>query len=595
MTTIDKDIRELPNRFKLSYEPDWNSFTVECPMAMDDIIKQVPGSRFNKKRGWTIPCSYVVFTQLSNIIKQSYYRPKLVLDKKAATMLKYLHQQVMDQYHAKSVLNGEIDEDTYRWNDLQELQKYGANWLSLNSGCALTDEMGSGKTVQACVALNMLEAELVLIVCPNSVKRVWEEHIVQWTNMVPIIVEGTPKQRSSTLIKAPQHLKRVALIMNWAQLRLHSNLKKFGAIHDDKNEPKELNDYVFDVIIADEAHRSKDPRAKQTRALWALEAKHRWALTGTPLANHPLDFWSILHFISPNDWPNRQAFSDRYCDTVYSPFGGYQVVGLSAGNREEFDSLIGPYMLRRQKHEIMGRKIMKKVVQRYVTLDPAHRKQYELLKNTLVLQLKDKERVTLANALAATVRLVQLASANLDVNEEKIFDPETQEEKIKYSARMVLPSPKLDEMVQLLEDLEGESVVVFSASRQLVELAAPLLAKKKISYCLVTGDTDVELRAQYAKEFNAGVYNVFLATTGASGEGISLTKAKYLIMLQRPWSMVQAVQAEDRIHRWGQESDMVTIIDVLTEDTIDERIYNIYHQKKGRLQDLTRDELIELL
>ena len=593
---MDNTLQDTRNKFKVSFNPTLNRFLVSGPDYMDDFMKSVPGSKYSKANGWNLPCSYVVFTQFSNIIKRSPYRPKIVLDKKAALILKYLHGQMMDKYNSKSIaIDGEVDPSKiYRWDDLQELQKLGTNWLSLSDGCALTDEMGSGKTVQACVALNKLDAKLVLIVCPNSVKRVWEDHIVQWTNMVPIIVEGTPKKRALDIIKAPEHLERVALIMNWAQLRLHSKLKKFGAIHDENNEAKELNSYEFDVLIADEAHRSKDPRAKQTRALWALSAKQRWALTGTPLANHPLDFWSILHFISPIDWPSRQQFSDRYCDTKYSPFGGYQVTGLSSNNREEFDSLIGPFMLRRQKHEIMGRKIFKKVVQRYVDLEPAHRKEYEQLKNLLVLQLKEKERITLANALAATVRLVQLASSRLDVTEETVIN-EDGEQEIKYKARMMLPSPKINELLDLLGDLEGESVVVFSASRQLVELAAPILAKNNVSYCLVTGDTDVKDRAIYADEFNKGLYRVFLATTGASGEGISLVKAKYLIMLQRPWSMVQAVQAEDRIHRWGQESDMVTIIDILTSNTIDERIYNIYHQKKGRLQDLTRDELIELL
>lgn len=562
----------------LELDYDEGVILMNAPGYINPVIKQIPGARYhNKTKQWKFPYSYPVVIQIDSLQDDL---TEVIFSDSLKSEIKETFDLVSQQYKFKELDVEYNPNEVARWNDLSSLQKRGTNWLAHANGAILGDELGSGKTVMSCVALNIVQPEHVLIVCPNSVKSVWEKHIYEWTNLKPVIIQGPRMTRIHQIMNIDSE---TAMIMNWEQLRLHSKLAGYGNIRltDREKELKELNYFNFEVIIADEAHRMKAPKAKQTRALWALKGDQRWALTGTPIANSPADFWSLLHFIEPWGWPSRSKYIDRYCATSYSPFGGYEVIGLQASTRKEFDDLTGYVFMRRQKHEIMGKIIGKSHVEREVELTPKHMEAYKALKEDLIMRLEN-EVITLPNALAATTRLVQMSAAMIEIDEED-------------NVVMKKPSPKVDELMNLLDDLGEEPIVVFSASKQLVYLAIKELKSKGISYVTITGDTPGYEREDAVNKFQSGKARVFIGTTGASGEGITLTRAKYACMLQRPWSMVESLQAEDRIHRWGQEADSVTIIDILTKGTIDSRIRHAFKTKKGRLQDLTKDELIDLL
>ena len=178
--------------------------------------------------------------------------------------------------------------------------------------------------------------------------------------------------------------------------------------------------------------------------------------------------------------------------------------------------------------------------------------------------------------LTLTTRLVQLASAPMGGGED--------------APKMVGPSPKVSALLEILGDTDAP-VVVYSASRQLVDLAEKALKKAKVSYARATGAESVETRQEAVALFQTGAVRVFLATSGAAGEGIDLTRAALLVHLSLPWSMIQLTQAEDRIHRWSQESDSVHIVDIVAEDTIDERIVEVLRHKKARLHQLRPSDL----
>ena len=177
------------------------------------------------------------------------------------------------------------------------------------------------------------------------------------------------------------------------------------------------------------------------------------------------------------------------------------------------------------------------------------------------------------NFLTLTVRLTQLASAPLTMEADD-------------KPVMSGPSPKVVALAELLADTAPQPMVVYSSSRQLIDLAEKRLKRDKISYVRATGKESAEERQESVTKFQDGKARVFLATTGAAGEGITLTKSSLLVHLSLPWSMVQVSQAEDRIHRWGQESDQVQIVDILSDDTIDERIADVLRHKKAMLHQL---------
>lgn len=565
-----------------------NYIQVETRYREKDLIKQVPGSRYKSDIGaWLVPLSYNAAIQLLNTFKDS-----ISLSEDLKDYIKLIEQYSNELKELKSA-EFKSRRMGFDGKELLPLQAAGVAIIECSHpGLILADDMGSGKTVQICAYLELCDFDgISLVVCPKSVKRSWHDHIKDWTGYNPIIVEGTITKRRKLINEAGSG---DVLIMNWEQLASHSRLANYGNIklsEKDKTD-KELNNIDFDVIIADEAHRAKSPKSKQTRALWRLSAEYRFALTGTPIANDIDDLWSLLRFVDPQAWPSRVQFIDRYCDLNYNIWGGVDIIGLKSSTEEEFHHLLEPYFLRRTKQEIMGKEINVTKETRYVQLPPKHRKMYEGMRKDLLAQLDDGAFIGATNPLVATSRLTQICAAPLETSSDG------------EGYQMVGPSPKVAELMDLLGDLGNEQVIVFSSSKQLLSLAADALDKynkgdgkqgRQITYSLVTGDVTGQDRDYEIRDFQSGRSRVLLGTTGALSEGVNLTNAQYMVFLQRSWSMVENNQAEDRNNRIGQESDNITIIDIVSEDTIDERIHEVFVTKKRKLEEITRDNIKEII
>lgn len=537
---------------------------LSLPFREKPLIQSVPGARY-RDGYWWLPCTYVALTQLQHVFGDS-----LKLDEQLNNRLMFEGQE--RDYLKAAGQSDNVDLPYFRQSDMTPRQRVGAWFLTSAMRVCLADGMGAGKTVQACAAMEINRDGMHLVICPNSVKKVWFNHIKDWTTLNPVIVQGSAAKRRELINTAKGH---DVLIMSWESVKAHSRLAPYGniALSDEEREPKELNAIEFTTIICDEAHRLANPKTKQTRAIWSLEGAYRYALTGTPIANHPGDFWSILHFLDPDEWPSRSRYIDRYCDLQWNPWGSMDIVGIKPQRKEEYYDLIDCHFLRRPKNVVMGRCIETVFETRYATLRPKQKKLYDTFKKE---QLIVDEGVTLSadNQLTVNRGLLNLAMATVDEN-----------------GKLTDPSPKVDELMELIEDLQGEQAVIYSASKQLLHLAMRRIEAAGISYEIVTGDTHPELRSVYIERFQAGKAQLFLATTGAAGEGITLDAAKTLIFLQRDYSMIKNLQALDRINRFTQKAESVTIIDIVTEETVDERVHEIFREKVRMLKEITRDEV----
>jgi SNF2 family DNA or RNA helicase len=193
--------------------------------------------------------------------------------------------------------------------------------------------------------------------------------------------------------------------------------------------------------------------------------------------------------------------------------------------------------------------------------------------------LLEGQLLTAANALSQLTRLSQFAAAGAVIDEAT------------DRVRLSLPSGKVDDLVDLLEDLGEEPLVVAAVSRQLIELAAAKLESLGISHGLVTGAQTTDERAIAVDRFQAGKSRVILLTLGAGAEGLTLTRASTMLFMQRSWSVIQNKQAEDRIHRIGSERHgVITIIEQVTPGTIEERRLEVLQGKEDRIQEIIRDE-----
>lgn len=459
---------------------------------------------------------------------------------------------------------------------LYEYQKRGVNWM-YGTSAILADDMGLGKTVQALTALDVatLEGDAV-VVTTNAMLFKWAEEAKLWApSWNPVVVHGSAEKRRKLIDQAPP---RSLFVVGWATLRTHTRLSGYGSISLDAGDrdEKELNHRNVQYVVADESHKAKDPKAKQTRALWFLadHATYVYPLTGTPVQNAYLDLWSQLRLVRPVEFSNRGAFQDRYVFGFETDYG-FQPVGWRAENKDELFRFVDQVLLRRTKDEVGLDLPPKTYDRRLIEMTTAQAKAYKTLKKEALAELNG-ELLTAADPLTKMMRLSQIASATPVVEDGKVI-------------AMEKPSNKVDALLEILDEGPGQ-VVVFAASKKLINLVEDALDKKKVTSVRITGDESAEVRGLHVQQFQEGLARVALCTFGAGSEGITLTAASTAVFLQRPWSLVQSRQAEDRIHRIGQTASSVVIIDLVSKGTVDVGVHQTLVVKGEVFESVTRDK-----
>lgn len=476
-----------------------------------------------------------------------------------------------------------------------------------------------GKTPQS-LSLIRLHDEVdgtglpALVICPNSVKYHWANAAKVWLpQCTPFILDGSlPAKRK--VLKQAAKVPNAVVIVNIESVRLFSRLAPYGSVklkrcrecdpkHGDEGlsssrcdvHRKELNDFNFKVVILDEAHRVKEPRAQQTRAIWHVmhqdTVKHRWALTGTPIANHPGDLWSILHAVAPDEYPTKSKWLDRYGLMAWNSFGGMDIVGIRPDTRDEFFRQLDPRFRRILKAIVLPQLPPKVRATRYVELTTAQARMYREMDAGLVTRTPDGQLLVAPTQLAAHTRLMQLSSSSVKVTKVDPNDPKT------WEVELVDPSPKLDALEEILDErgilanmYDGPPVLVAAEHKQLINLAAKRLDKLGVRYALVTGDVSPYDRQKALDALRARTIRVLMFTNKAGGVGMDMSASDTLINLQRSWSLVDERQKEDRNHRIGSEiHECVNIIDVVARDTVEEDQIKTLLEKLERLEEITRD------
>jgi SNF2 family DNA or RNA helicase len=496
--------------------------------------------------------------------------------------------------------------------DLFPHQRAGVQFLKTARRALLADEPGLGKTAQAIRALKAIqdsgeEVFPILIVCPNTLKKNWAREFARWWPGVKTqVIKGTSTQRKKQFESGAD-----IYIINWESLRSHSRLSGYGsialvhckacgglneAVTETRCEvhPRELNNIDFKAVVADEIHRSKDPKSKQSRALWSAtgNAQIRFALTGTPIANNVVDLWSILHWLSPQDWPSKTKWIDRMIDIMLNAFGGMMVIGVKPMMQDEFYKSVNPVMRRMLKKVVLPHLPPIVNERRDIEMSPKQKKAYEQMRDTMIAELESGDALTAPSILTQTTRLLQFASSYADMT----VDETTGEIKTVLTE----PSCKVDSLMDDISngDFGDDSVAVCAVSRQLIEILSAAMTKAKIPHGLITGAQTEDERQKAVDDFQEGRIKWILFTAQAGGVGITLTTARRLVMLQRPWSLVDHKQALDRVHRIGSEiHDSILIMDYVTEGTIEERVLQVLETKSDNFEQIVRDkdQLMKLL
>ena len=410
---------------------------------------------------------------------------------------------------------------------LRTYQKEGVGFLeNFNGNGLLADEMGLGKSIQA-IAYCMLHPEdiPVIIVCPASLKINWQREIYKWSKQKAFIINGT---------KCTGKLSHKINIINYDIVEKRS--KDILSI-----QPK--------IIIMDESHKIKNWRAKRTKAITRLCKKipKRIFLSGSPIENRPSEIWTTINILSDGRWtfPN---FMEQFCNPELQRYGwSYN----GATNLDKLNYvLLKYYMIQRYKKDVLKELPAKQYTELFIQID--NQVKYDKAENDFRTYFKDNVR--------ALNKRDMLAETMLKLNELQ---------KIAIEGKMKMAIDWIEDFLE-----QKKQIVIFTNHIQpLKDLRTHF--GKDIEF--IFGGTNAIDRDKSVTKFQSGKLKI-IAGNSAMAEGLTLTSASDMLFLEFPYSPLQQLQREDRIHRISQ-TERVNIYKMIAGDTVDENILAMQRRK----------------
>lgn len=512
-----------------------NKLALKVTYEQRNLAKEIPGYKWNSDmKVWQYPVDRMVVAQMRKI-----FGPDLKVASQVEDLLKRMDEKRIQMIQVKEATDATINVPFA--DKLRPYQRVGVDYLTKTKRAILADDMGTGKTIQAITTCENAGHEKVLVVCPNTLKWTWLNEVGKWTDSVAVVVNGAKNKR----MKAIQEFKGKYLIINYESLRIH----------------EELATMRWDAIIFDEAHKLKNRKAQQTVVAKKVKSENIYLLTGTPMLNRPDELWSLLNRLYPEKFRSYWRFVEQYCQLVHNGYAN-EIVGCTPEQEKALRETLAPIMIRRTKAEILP-DLPEKVHQRHVVaLEGEQKKLYKQMEKDAIAKLTQEEVIAAPVVIAQITRLRQLA-----------ISPQLLSHQVQESA-------KFNALMDLIKDNhEGHKIVVFSQFRKAIELFSERLTTEGIRWTAVTGKVSQKDRNRATKDFQEDKNTrVMLATIEAAAHGLTWTSGDIAIFLDRHWTPAINTQAEDRLHRIGQKNS-VTIINLVAENTIEERIENMLEGK----------------
>jgi len=537
-----------------------NEIYLQCDYIYKDIAKSIIGRRWDKDtKSWVYPLSL-------EIVKQIHKKfPDVEADLVASMTIQDMVAKADNVQKAK--LKGWEDATPIKPIPVK-VKPFQHQVLGYNIGIsipssALLMEMGTGKslTAMAVSGRRYLDGEIqkLLIVCPTSIMFVWQDEFEKFADFpYSLLVLNGPVKKRIQLLQDFQGPGLQVVVINYeATWRMEDELKKWAP----------------DMIICDESQRIKTPSAQQSKCMHRLGkiAKYKMILTGTPVTQGPLDFFSQYKFLDPGIFGNSYyAFRARYA--VMGGFEGRQVISYQ--NLPELIEKAHSIAFRVTKAETLDLPDQIDTI-RYCELEPKAQRMYEQMRKECVAELSDEKTVTAANVLAKLLRLQQITGGFLGDGE----------------AVQKVSNAKLSVLKEILEDVvidAGKKLVIFARFRPEIAAIEKLLQDMQIKYECIHGDIDMSERGQKVKAFQTDPeVKVFIAQLQTAGLGITLTAADTAVFYSLDFSFSNYDQAKARLHRIGQKNN-VTNIHIIAKNTVDVKVMKALAAKKN-LADLVVD------
>ncbi|WP_152396144.1 DEAD/DEAH box helicase [Paenibacillus guangzhouensis] len=452
---------------------------------------------------------------------------------------------------------------------LRDYQVYGFQWMKTLAhyrfGGILADDMGLGKTIQSITFLVSVLPEIrwekrqALIICPASLVYNWQNELRRFAPEIRAVIADGSKTERSGIIRADDSEADV-IITSYPLLRRDVSLYTKRSYH---------------TLILDEAQAFKNYTTQTAQAVRELDARYRFALTGTPIENSLEELWSIFGVVFPDLLPGLKAFGDLSRDTIAKR--------------------IRPFLLRRLKSDVLKELPAKIESTQASELLPEQKKLYasflaELQQETLKHLAEKDFYKTRIQILAGLTRLRQICC-----------HPALFMEGYEGS------SAKFEQLFEMIEECRGTGrrLLIFSQFTEMLGMIGRKLSRQGVPYFYLDGQTPSAERVEICHRFNEGERDLFLASLKAGGTGLNLTGADTVILYDLWWNPAVEQQAADRAHRIGQRR-VVQVIRLVAQGTVEDKMYELQQRKMNLIDEviqpgheglsaLTEQEIREIL
>ena len=397
--------------------------------------------------------------------------------------------------------------------------------------------MGLGKTIQVITFLLSKQNKKSIVIAPTALIYNWKNEIEKFA---PTLKVGLAYKDTKLRQNILEEVNKYDVI-----------LTTYGTL---KNDIEKYEQISFDFCIIDEAQYIKNPISTNSKVVKKINAKVRFALTGTPIENNLLELWSIFDFIMPGYLYDKSKFQSIFIN--------------NHKNNSLLKSMVAPFMLRRTKKQVL-KELPKKIEQKiFIELTQEHRKVYNAYIKVIKNKIKELnlDKITVFSYLTKLRQLCLVP--NLMVKN--------------YNGK----STKLLVTLNILEQSKDKKVLIFSQFTKVLKEIGSELEKNNISYSYLDGSTKAQDRSKLVEEFNTTDKNkVFLISLKAGGTGLNLTSASIVIHFDPWWNPAVEDQASDRAHRIGQK-ESVNVIKLVTKGTIEEKVIELQESKKELINEI---------
>ncbi len=505
-----------------------------------------------------VPEKIMVETVLGDTSKSYHVKGKVFKNQKYSPIFYVPKTQVYQNLYEKDVIV-DVDFDKYQKKDKRgwrafKHQEKGIKFLLSKNQCILGDDMGLGKTYMSIVAALESGVDKILVICPANAKINWFREI---SNFIP--------EEDISIIKTGHWNPKKFTIINY------DILKNFHTLIDGRKKYKESEIYRhlanegFNLMIVDECHMAKNTKAARTKIINEVgeTIPKKWLLTGTPIANRPMDFFNLLNLCDSPITASWQYYAYRYCDAKKfkkKTKKGMKDIWLTDGasNLEELYDRTNSLILRRKKEDILDLP-PKIVAPYYIEIDDM--KEYNNVFEEYLEWAKSEGK-----NLGSGRHMVELVVL-----------------------RKYLALEKTKQSIELAEQAieNGKKVIIFTNFTHSFDALMSYFGNVAVGHNGKMNGTQKQRSIDQFQENDK--IKIFVGNLISAGTAITLTKAEIVIMNDLDFVPSNHAQAEDRAYRIGQ-SNTVNVYYPIAIGTIDEMIYKVLEKKKKIIDTVIGDE-----